>query len=172
MSVLDLVQIDRAAYSKKDISLRRPASEVVDFGEAFQSQVDDLIDTFWNHKIAVGLAAPQVGISLRVAVINATRDSSRPMLVLVNPRILSLSGKKDKKKESCMSVPGVAGEVERRKKVTVSFTDRYGSEEQLEVEGFLARVIQHEVDHLDGILYLDRMENLSRIEKTDLFDHD
>lgn len=172
MSLITLVQITRDQFGDKSISLRQPNEEVSDFGSDFQKKVDDLLDTFWGHKIAVGLAAPQIGTPLKVAVINHKRDETQPMLVIVNPKILSTSGKKDKKKESCMSVPHYAGEVERRTKLTLVYQDRYGEEKQIDADGFLARVIQHEVDHLNGFLYLDRMSDLSTLETTDIFKND
>jgi peptide deformylase len=172
MSIRPLVQIEQKDFKVEDIDLRKPCQEVTDFGEDFQKSVEDLVETFWSHKIAVGLAANQIGIPLKVAVINPTRDNKVPDLLLVNPVITSLTGKKDVKKESCMSIPHFAGEVERRKKVSISYKDRHGNEQQLDAEGFLARVIQHETDHLDGKLYLDRMGDLSRLAATNIFGKD
>lgn len=172
MSIIDLIQINKQDFANEQIDLRKSSDLVLEFGDDFQKKVDDVIDTFWSHKIAVGLAAPQVGIPLKFSVINHTKNKEEEMLILVNPIITTLSGKKDKKKESCMSVPDYAGEVERRKKISVEFQNRYGEKQSLEAEGFLARVIQHEIDHLDGVLYLDRMENTSKIERTDLFKND
>jgi peptide deformylase len=172
MSIIDIITINQQQFKNPDVPLRNPCIPIDDFGDEFQKKVDDLIETFWKHRIAVGLAAPQVGIAQKFAVINQTRNENSEMLVLVNPIITSETGKKDRKKESCMSVPDFAGEVERRKKITIEYQDRYGSKQSLAAEGFLARVIQHEVDHLEGILYIDRMENLAKIEKTDLFKSD
>ncbi len=159
-------------FENKDVSLRKPSEEVSDFSDDFQKKIDDLLDTFWSHKIAVGLAAPQIGMQLKLAVINHKRDKAAPMLIIVNPKILSTSGKKDKKKESCMSLPDYAGDVERRTKLVLRYQDRYGEPQQMEAEGFLARVIQHEVDHLEGYLYIDRMKDLSKLETTDIFKND
>jgi peptide deformylase len=172
MSIIPLVQLDRAEFENKDVSLRQTSEEVSDFSDAFQKKVDDLLDTFWSHNIAVGLAAPQIGMQLKLAVINHKRDKATPMLIIVNPKILSTSGKKDKKKESCMSLPDYAGDVERRTKLVLQYQDRYGEPQQMEAEGFLARVIQHEVDHLEGYLYIDRMKDLSKLETTDIFKND
>jgi len=102
-------------------------------------------------------------------VINLNENKEEPTLILVNPKILSTSGKKDKKKESCMSLPHYRGEVERRYKISISYLDRIGKAAQLDAEGFLARVISHEIDHLEGILYIDRMESLSSLEPVDFF---
>ena len=169
MSVLPLVQINKHEISKKGPPLRTPSEKVKDFGQEFQKAVDDLIETFMQHKIAIGLAAPQVGIQLKLAVINLAKDKAEPTLILVNPQVLSTSGKRDKKKESCMSLPHYTGEVERRHKISISYQDRFGKDETLGAEGFLARVIAHEIDHLEGFLYVDRMNDLSKLEATDIF---
>jgi peptide deformylase len=146
-----------------------PSEEVTDFGVEFQDQVDGLIRTLHAHAIAVGLAAPQVGIQKRLAVINLKGDPPSETLILVNPVIISESGKKEKMKESCMSLPHFRGKVQRRNKVAVKFRDRNGIPQQLEATGFLARVISHEVDHLDGIMYIDRMEEDQALEPVDFF---
>lgn len=169
MSILPIVQLDHHEFGKKDTSLRIISQEVVDFGDSFQKIVDDLIETMKHHKIAIGLAAPQVGISLKVSVINLNENKEEPTLIIVNPKILSTSGKKDKKKESCMSLPHYRGEVERKHKINISYQDRFGKVNQLETEGFLARVLSHEIDHLDGILYIDKMESLNGLEPVDFF---
>lgn len=169
MGILPILQLNRHEFSKKDTSLRVSSQEVVDFGDSFQKIVDDLIETMKHHKIAIGLAAPQVGIQLKVSVININENKAEPTLIIVNPKILSTSGKKDKKKESCMSLPHYRGEVERKHKISISYQDRFGKPNHLEVEGFLARVLGHEIDHLDGILYIDNMESLSGLEPVDFF---
>lgn len=169
MSVIPLVQLKKEEFQNKSVTLREPNNEVIDFGDSFQEIVDNILETFWSHSIAIGLAAPQVGIHLKLAVINYKRDKTVPNLILVNPEIISISGKKDKKRESCMSLPHYAGEVERRDKVSLNYQDRYGEKQHLETQGFLSRVIQHEVDHLEGILYVERMADISKLEKTDIF---
>jgi len=169
VSVLSILQLDRHEFSKKDTSLRVSSKEVIDFGESFQKKVDDLIETMKHHKIAIGLAAPQVEIPLKVSVINLNETKTEPTLIIVNPKILSTSGKKDKKKESCMSLPHYRGEVERKHKISISYQDRFGKSRHLNAEGFLARVIGHEIDHLEGILYIDKMEGLVDLESVDFF---
>ena len=169
MSILPILQLNRHEFSKKDTSLRVSSQEVVDFGDSFQKIVDDLIETMKHHKIAIGLAAPQVGIPLKVSVINLNENKAEPTLIIVNPQILSTSGKKDKKKESCMSLPHYRGEVERKHKISISYQDRFGKPKHLEAEGFLALVLGHEIDHLEGILYIDKMESLSGLEPVDFF---
>jgi peptide deformylase len=173
MTILPLVQLERSNFMSKDTPLRRPSNEVIDFGSDFQKVVDDLIETFLSHNIAVGLAAPQVGIALRLAVINVSKGKKDETLVVVNPRILSRDEKKELKRESCMSLPGYGGDVERSYKMEVSFQDRYGERQVMEPKGYLARVFQHEIDHLDGFLYLDRMDDPERqIVEVDIFNSD
>ena len=84
----------------------------------------------------------------------------------------SISGKKDKKNESCMSLPGYAGEVERKEKMNVSYQDRDGKQHHQKIEGFLARVFAHEIDHLEGLLYVDRMAKDVKLQTTDIFKND
>jgi peptide deformylase len=154
------------------MSLRQPAKAVTDFGLEFQRFVDGLVETLLSHRVAIALAAPQVGMPLRVAAINIAKDKKEPSLVICNPIVESCTGKKDKKVECCMSLPGYGGEVERREKVRLSYQTRSGDHAILEAKGFLARVIAHEVDHLNGILYIDRMTEPSSLREVDLFDRD
>lgn len=169
MTILPLVQLSRNEFTKVDSVLRMPAKEVNNFDEDFQRTVDDLIETLCHHEIAIGLSAPQVGIPLRVSIINLSQGKTDPHLILVNPKVLRISGKKDKKKESCMSVPHYRGEVERRYKISISFQDRFGKPQSLDTQGFLARVIAHEIDHLEGVLYIDKIDDLSTLEPVDFF---
>jgi len=172
MSVVQLVQLAERDLRDKRGMLGTPSEEVVDFGDAFQQVVDDLIETFMAHRIAIGLAAPQIGISKKFAVINISKDRKEPHIIIVNPVVASTSGKKDKKNESCMSLPGYAGEVERKEKMNVSYQDRHGKQQHRKVEGFLARVFAHEIDHLEGLLYVDRMGKDVKLQTTDIFNND
>ena len=149
--------------------MRVPSKEVCDFGEVLQKNIEDLIDTLQNYRISIGLSAPQVGVQLRISVINLSKDKVEPALILINPKIVLISGNKDKKKESCMSLPHYRGEVERRDKISISYQNRFGESQNLDARGFLARVIAHEIDHLDGILYVDRMKSLHELEPVDFF---
>lgn len=169
MTVLPLVQLSTNEFTEVDSILRMPAKEVTNFDEDFQRMLDDLIETFCQHEIAIGLSAPQVGIPLRVSIINLSQGKTDPHLILVNPKVLRVSGKKDKKKESCMSVPHYRGEVERRYRMGISFQDRFGKPQSLDAQGFLARVIAHEIDHLEGVLYIDKINDLSTLEPVDFF---
>lgn len=96
--------------------LGRAGAVVTEFGASTQALVDDLLDTMFAHPVAIGLAAPQIDVPVQLAVLNPSRDAREDSLVLVNPQLISISGKKDVKRESCMSLPHFAGEVERRSK--------------------------------------------------------
>jgi peptide deformylase len=168
MSIRQLVQLEHACFQTKETLLRKQTLKVVDFNNDLKKQVVDLIDTLMYHKIAIGLAAPQIGIQARFCAINLKQDDS-VTLVLINPEILSTSGKKDRKKESCMSLPHYRGAVERRDKVHIKYQNENGEHKNLEANGFFARVICHEIDHLDGMLYLDRMENPNTLEPVTFF---
>jgi len=124
--------------------------------------VDDLAETMYDAP-GIGLAAPQIGVTKRVTVIDVS-DPEQPggeLHVLINPEILETSGTITWE-EGCLSFPGLYQEVERSENVTVRATDRNGERYELEAEGVLAVAIQHEVDHLDGILFLERMSPLKR----------
>lgn len=168
MSIRQIIQLERPNFSKTETTLRCRCEEVTDFGGSFQEQVDDLIETLLSHKIAVGLAAPQIGIPFRFCAINLKQEDSKT-LVLVNPKLISNSGKKDKKKESCMSLPHFRGPVERREKIQISFLSRNGDEQIMDATGFLSRTILHEIDHLEGILYIDKVSDLSTLEQVSFF---
>lgn len=173
MSVVRLVQLNRDHFDYKHPILRNPSDPVTDFGPSLQQLIQDLLDTLLHHKIAVGLAAPQIGVKLRVAVINTQKEKiPSTSLILINPKTLSTAGKKDRKKEACMSLPGFQGEVERRHKIAISYQNITGGTEHLEADGYLARVVSHEIDHLDGILYIDRMSPSSNLQPADFFKDD
>lgn len=173
MSVLPLVQLEEKDFRTKNTLLRQESKSVDDFGVNFQKFIDDLVETFYSHKIAVGLAAPQVGVGLKAAVINPNKEREpESTLIIVNPKIISTSGQKDIKREACMSLPHYQGQVERRSKIKIEFQDRFGKEHALATKGFLARVIAHEIDHLEGCLYIDRMSGDATLEPADFFKND
>lgn len=168
MNTANIIQLDKDDFYKKDVSLRKQSELVTDFGSKFQEEADILIETFRKWKIAVGLSAPQIGIFKRFSVINLDKSNINDDLIIVNPIILSLTGKKDIKKESCMSLPQVRGDVERRDKLHLSYLDRFGNTNEIKLEGFKSRVVLHEIDHLDGILFVDRMNPDKPLESIDL----
>ncbi|HDR47011.1 MAG TPA: peptide deformylase [Geoalkalibacter subterraneus] len=131
--------------------------------------VQDLVDTMYAAGHSVGVAAPQIGVIRRVVVVDVShskmgRDNNHGLLVMINPDILEHEGKK-RMREGCMSVPDYTGNVIRAERIVVQFTDREGSERVIDAEGFEAVAIQHEIDHLDGLLFLDRVAD----RKADVF---
>lgn len=131
--------------------------------------VQDIIDTMLAAGHSVGVAAPQIGVIRRVAVVDVSksklgRDNNHGLLVMINPVILEHEGQ-ETMREGCMSVPDYTGNVTRAENVVVQFLDREGAERVIRASGFEAVAIQHELDHLDGYLFLDRVSSL----KTDVF---
>lgn len=164
MAIKPIHAITRSQLNKKGAAVRR-TSIPVNFGEDdVQQMVADLRDTFRSSPIAVGLAAIQIGIDRRLFIANVTRDDDSQELIAINPVILEERGSKDKKFESCMSVPNWRSTVKRRDVVRIEFTDESGVSRQEEFRGFMARVILHEVDHLDGVLCHDRAEDGSDLQ--------
>jgi len=146
-----------------DPILRTPADEVTAFGEDLRTLVQDMFETMY-HAEGIGLAAPQVGVPLRVLVVDVRdRDEggSEPR-ALVNPRVVEASEETDRSSEGCLSIPGLEEVVERPKSVVVVGRDPEGKEVRLEAEALFGRALQHEIDHLDGILFLDRVSPLKR----------
>lgn len=168
MKTLGIIQLERSDFYNKQVSLRNKSVDVTDFGDEFQKEVDVLIDTFRKWKISVGLSAPQIGIFKRFSIINLDKSKTEDDLIIVNPEIKSITGKKIIKKESCLSLPLVRGEVERRDKLVLAYQDRYGKANEIILEGFKSRVVQHEIDHLDGILFVDRMNPDKVLEDLDM----
>lgn len=134
--------------------LREKAVEVSKITPNIHKLLDNMTETMYKAK-GVGLAAPQVGVPKRVVVI----DAGDGLLELVNPVIIKKTGEAVDQ-EACLSVPNTYGDVKRATRLMLNALDRDGEEFQLEAEGFLARVIQHETDHLDGILFVDIAEKL------------
>jgi peptide deformylase len=141
-----------------DPVLRRRADEVGPFTPEVRRTVDDMIETMYDE-VGIGLAAPQVGIPLRLMVV--TDDESRAARALVNPMIVESTGQVTAE-EGCLSIPGIFAQVTRAAQVTVTARDLDGQPVTIRAEGLLARVLQHEIDHLDGVLFIDRLDPLTR----------
>jgi peptide deformylase len=144
----------------------RPVSGI---GPEIEGLIRDLIDTMQAGPGSVGVAAPQIGVSLRVCVVDVSanrhgKDSNHGLLVMINPEIIRRVGSSTMR-EGCMSVPDYTGDVERAREIYVRFLDGNGNVKEIEATGFEAVAIQHEMDHLDGLLFLDRITSL----KTGLF---
>ncbi len=133
-----------------DPVLREKAKEVTKITPNLKRMVQNMAETMYEAG-GIGLAAPQIGISKRVIVI----DLGEGLTTLINPEILEASGK-ERGKEGCLSFPGIWGEVDRALSVKVRGFDLKGEEVYISAQGFLARALQHEIDHLDGIVFTDR----------------
>jgi len=140
--------------------LRQRADPVPGVDDAVRQLIDDLFDTMYAAK-GVGLAANQVGIAQRVAVVDTGGDTLEP-LVLVNPTIVHRGEETETAEEGCLSIPEIFGDVERPVSIIVEATDRSGAPFRLEASGYQARAIQHEIDHLDGVLFLDHLSAVKR----------
>jgi len=141
--------------------LREKATQVTDCDSELQKLIDDMIETMYAAP-GVGLAANQVGVSKQVAVIDVSvRDEKSPLIVLVNPEIIHFEGEIEAE-EGCLSVPDYTTVLKRALKVCVKGLDRHGNPVEREAEGLLARALQHEIDHLNGILFIDRMGRIKK----------
>ena len=135
--------------------LEKKAKEVTDFSERIKELTKDMLETMYESG-GVGLAAPQIGVLKRVIVIDTTEDGSDPH-ILINPKILEETGEQFGW-EGCLSVPGKSGRVRRPRYVRVEACDADGNRIELEGTDLLARALCHEIDHLEGRLYVDRVE--------------
>ena len=140
-----------------DTILRQATKPVTDFTDDVQRLIDDMFETMY-HARGIGLAAPQVGRTERLAVL----DVEKSPFVVVNPEIVGTSSGKEKDEEGCLSIPDIYADVERPKTVTVRALDRHGKPFEMSADGLLARCLQHEIDHLDGKLFLDYLSVLKR----------
>ena len=145
-----------------DPVLRTEAIEVTSFDEDLQTLVRDLLETMY-HAEGIGLAAPQVGVSQRVLVVDLRlQDEPEKRVALINPRVVWSGDETEKHPEGCLSVPGLEEVVERPRQVRVDAVDPDGEPVAIDAEDLYARALQHEIDHLDGVLFLDRVSPLKR----------
>lgn len=157
-----------------EINLRKRSKEVTEITPEAKAVIADLIDTLKSsERPGVGLAAPQIGHNLRIVIIESEgyeRDKGEivdriPRKILINPKITKFSKEKVVIEEGCLSVPTIMGNVKRPKKVKVEAQDEKGKKICINASGFLARVLQHEIDHLDGILFIDLIEDKKSIRE-------
>ena len=147
--------------------LRRKAKPITKFDKDLQALIDDMIETMRDAP-GVGLAAPQVNVLQQLAVIEYADDEDdedegaeeapakpKQLFVIINPEIVKASEEKVRGIEGCLSIPGLIGEVERHEALQVKALNRYGKPVKLKVDGWLARIFQHEIDHLNGVLFTD-----------------
>jgi peptide deformylase len=141
--------------------LQQPGEPVTEFNDELRSFVADLFETMYAAK-GIGLAAPQVGVSKRVTVIDLSSGKNpEEKLVLINPEIIAREGKQYEE-EGCLSFPDIHEKVQRAAKVTVRAQDEHGKWFEMDGEELLSRAFQHEIDHLDGMLFIFRMSGLKR----------
>lgn len=156
----------REIVTLPDPILRRKAKPVREFGPDLQQVIEDMIETM-RQAPGVGLAAPQIGLSDRLIVVeypidDTQEDSPKKLYVVVNPELKKISEETEVATEGCLSIPGMMGDVERALAVTVAGRTRRGQPVKIKAEGWLARIFQHEIDHLDGVVYTDRASRVWR----------
>lgn len=155
--------------------LRRKAQPVTKFDDELQELITDMVETM-RAAPGVGLAAPQVGISQRVIVVEYTtneEDETAPkkLYTVVNPELKVTNMETELGVEGCLSVPGLLGEVERPLGVTIKGLNRQGQPTKIKAQGWLARIFQHEVDHLDGVVFTDLTTSIWKPEQEDYVDN-
>lgn len=160
MAILNIVKVG-------DDTLRKTCRPVKEITPRILTLLDDMRETLLDAD-GVGLAAPQVGILRRIALVIATEEDNR-IYELINPQIIAREGEQHEL-EGCLSVPERWGYVTRPESVTVKATDRYGKEFTVTASGLTARCFCHEIDHLDGVLFTDKAEMVSKEELETMFD--
>ena len=154
MAVLDIRTVP-------DPVLKRKAKKISSIDRSVKKLIKDMAETLHAEEGRVGLAAPQVGVSLRVAVIGLPDEED---IILINPEIVRRKGQR-LVSEGCLSIPGYVGELYRAETVTAKWLDASGKEVRIKGKGLLAQALEHEIDHLNGILYVDRMEDMEKLRK-------
>ncbi|MDD5071684.1 MAG: peptide deformylase [Patescibacteria group bacterium] len=148
---------------KNPSQLLREKSEEIDLKKIKPNELKnfcaDMIKTM-KEKDGVGLAAPQVGKNIRLIAIS-TKDGPK---IMINPKIMGKSWAKEWNEEGCLSVPGVYGKVKRHKKINCVYFDKKGHKTKIQAQGLMAFVIQHEIDHLDGILFIDKAKDIKKVK--------
>ncbi|MFC1967014.1 peptide deformylase [Chloroflexota bacterium] len=145
-----------------DPILRQKSKRVRSVDGSIQKLIGDMIETM-HAAPGVGLAAPQVGIPLRVIVISIPEQEN---ITLINPEIVRKSGER-LVNEGCLSVPGYVGEVKRAESVTVKGHNQNGKEIRIKADGLLAQALEHEINHINGILYIDQLESMDKLRKVE-----
>jgi peptide deformylase len=142
-----------------DPVLRQKAKKVTKIDDSIRKLIDDMIDTLRAEPNRAGLAAPQVGVLLRIAVIEVPEHE---LITLINPEVIKKEGERIVQ-EGCLSIPGYFGEIKRAVTVKVKAKDRYGKEFRIKAQGLLAQALEQEIEHLDGILYIDHIESSEKL---------
>ena len=146
-----------------DPRLKKVCDPVADLDDELRRLADDMLETMY-HAPGIGLAAPQVGVTRRLIVLDCVREGDgepRP-LIMFNPEVIAASDRKSTYEEGCLSIPDHYADVERPAEVTVRWLDRAGAEQQESFDGLWATCVQHEIDHLNGVLFIDYITPLRR----------
>ncbi|MGF1475053.1 MAG: peptide deformylase [Geminicoccaceae bacterium] len=141
--------------------LKRQAEPVSAIDGELLALMDDMLETMYAAP-GVGLAAPQVGVEKRAVVIDVGGKETPDPIFLINPEIIAFGSETEVAEEGCLSLPDQFADIERAQQVRVRYTDREGTSHEIHAEGLLARCLQHEIDHLDGILFVDHLSALRR----------
>ncbi|MGM0624028.1 MAG: peptide deformylase [Campylobacterota bacterium] len=148
-----------------DSRLRKVSAEVTEFNKELHTLLDDMYETM-IVKYGIGLAAVQVGVLQRILVVNLPREDEiqykEDLLEIINPKIVDASQELETFTEGCLSVPEIFEDVERAKKITLEYQDRHGKKQTLDAEGILSIALQHEIDHLDGKVFIDTLSFTKR----------
>ncbi|OGO00020.1 MAG: peptide deformylase [Chloroflexi bacterium RBG_13_52_14] len=153
-----------------DPVLRQKAKRVSSIDTSIERLIDNMLETL-PAVSGLGLAAPQVGVPLRVAVIQMPEEEEGGEIVLINPVIVKKSGER-LVDEGCLSIPGYRGEIKRSVSITIKGRNRQGKEFRLKATELLAQALEHEIDHLNGILYIDHLESPDKLSRIELEDED
>ena len=152
-----------------DPVLRKVSKPVQKIDDEIKRLIKDMFETMYDAP-GVGLAAIQIGVAKRVVTIDATRgDDEKQPMVFINPEVIFASDEKDSKEEGCLSIAEFYEEVERPSEVKVRYMDEKGKTHEIEADGLLARALQHEIDHLNGVLFIDHISKLKRDRVTKKF---
>lgn len=156
--IKSIIELDfEQAYSSSNI-LRRISEPVVNFDKSLLNEINDLKDTFESIDRCVGLAAPQVGLFKRIILINQLRSTeNKDHFIAINPEVLENNGEIEGYLEGCESIPGFKGLVNRQLQVKLKYREINGVTNVIDVDGFLGRILLHEIDHLNGVLFIDRV---------------
>jgi peptide deformylase len=152
----------RRIFTLPDSVLRKQARPVERVDDELRRLMDDLLATMYDAP-GIGLAAPQIGVSRRLIVMDPAKDDApKSPVIMVNPEILERSDEMRLHEEGCLSIPDFTAEIERPSKTRVAYIDPEGKQQEAELEGIWSTLVQHEIDHLNGVLFIDYLSRLKR----------
>ena len=145
-----------------DSRLKTKSNKIDNFDSELKKDIKNMYETLYESDNGIGLAAPQVGLLKRLIVIDLKEDNKSNPLTLINPKILNKSDEKFINQEGCLSIPGYYADIERSQKIEYQYYEENGNKKKTTAEGLLSICIQHEIDHLDGVLFIDYLSKLKR----------